>query len=546
MAKRFSLFIVSLIIALNLISAETDTMTIPQLYKTLDSLLIHQPEIMAAKEAHIREIVNPLKTMQLTADQEYELNMQLYEEYLAFRFDSAYYYIQKNVEKQRLTGDVNRFAASAVRFAHILSVSGLFDKAQALLNEIEPGKLNDELRIAYYNQRVELNLYRSEMAQYSPYFTEYLDSARYYRELLIEIAPKTSFEYITNQGAYYSEHGNVDKAIQLYNDYLKSNTVFDRRYSIITSTLAYFYSLKNNEQQHERFLLMSAINDTKLSITENRALCDLSEILLKRKDVKHAYTYLLQASADAQAYGTRLRTVQTARLTPLITKAYDMERTQAELRTQILLIILSAIALLLFILILFTLYLIYKRHRDNKKISEMNKELSRHNQEIQLMNSQMKESNRIKDEYIGRFLQLSSTLIYRGEERGKMLNRLARERKLEDLYTELKSQRFLNESIHMFHQNFDTAFLKIFPNFIEEVNRLMQPDKQFDISTDAGRLTTELRILALIRLGIDENQNIADILRSSLTTIYTYRSKIKARAQSKDSFEDDIRKIATY
>lgn len=546
MAKRFSLFIVSLMIALNLISAETDTMTIPQLYKTLDSLLIHQPEIMAAKEAHIREIVNPLKTMQLTADQEYELNMRLYEEYLAFRFDSAYYYIQKNVEKQRLTGDVNRFAASAVRFAHILSVSGLFEKAQALLNEIEPGKLNDELRIAYYNQRVELNLYRSEMAQYSPYFTEYLDSARYYRELLIEIAPKTSFEYITNQGAYYSEHGNVDKAIQLYNDYLKSNTVFDRRYSIITSTLAYFYSLKNNEQQHERLLLMSAINDTKLSITENRALCDLSEILLKRKDVKHAYTYLLQASADAQAYGTRLRTVQTARLTPLITKAYDMERTQAELRTQILLIILSAIALLLFILILFTLYLIYKRHRDNKKISEMNKELSRHNQEIQLMNSQMKESNRIKDEYIGRFLQLSSTLIYRGEERGKMLNRLARERKLEDLYTELKSQRFLNESIHMFHQNFDTAFLKIFPNFIEEVNRLMQPDKQFDISTDAGRLTTELRILALIRLGIDENQNIADILRSSLTTIYTYRSKIKARAQSKDSFEDDIRKIATY
>lgn len=546
MAKRFSLFIVSLMIALNLISAETDTMTIPQLYKTLDSLLIHQPEIMAAKEAHIREIVNPLKTMQLTANQEYELNMRLYEEYLAFRFDSAYYYIQKNVEKQRLTGDVNRFAASAVRFAHILSVSGLFDKAQALLNEIEPGKLNDELRIAYYNQRVELNLYRSEMAQYSPYFTEYLDSARYYRELLIEIAPKTSFEYITNQGAYYSEHGNVDKAIQLYNDYLKSNAVFDRRYSIITSTLAYFYSLKNNEQQHERLLLMSAINDTKLSITENRALCDLSEILLKRKDVKHAYTYLLQASADAQAYGTRLRTVQTARLTPLITKAYDMERTQAELRTQILLIILSAIALLLFILILFTLYLIYKRHRDNKKISEMNKELSRHNQEIQLMNSQMKESNRIKDEYIGRFLQLSSTLIYRGEERGKMLNRLARERKLEDLYTELKSQRFLNESIHMFHQNFDTAFLKIFPNFIEEVNHLMLPDKQFEVSSEAGRLTTELRILALIRLGIDENQNIADILRSSLTTIYTYRSKIKARAQSKDSFEDDIRKIATY
>lgn len=183
----------------------------------------------------------------------------------------------------------------------------------------------------------------------------------------------------------------------------------------------------------------------------------------------------------------------------------------------------------------------------------MNAELSHHNADMQALNaqlstlnSQMKEANRIKDEYIGRFLELCSALIHRGEERHKFLNRLARDRKLEDLYSELKSGTPLSEGVKMFHQNFDTAFLNIYPDFIIEVNRLMTPENQFEIEADSSRLTTELRVLALIRLGIVDNQKIADILRSSKTTIYTYRSRLKSRAMQKDSFEDDIRRIATY
>jgi hypothetical protein len=152
---------------------------------------------------------------------------------------------------------------------------------------------------------------------------------------------------------------------------------------------------------------------------------------------------------------------------------------------------------------------------------------------------------------------LCSALIHRGEERHKFFNRLARDRKLEDLYAELKSGVAINEGVKMFHQNFDTAFLNIYPDFISEVNRLMTADNQFDISSErlrvgeprsgmAPRLTTELRVLALIRLGITDNQKIADILRSSLTTIYTYRSKLKSRARIRETFEDDIQHIATY
>ena len=226
--------------------------------------------------------------------------------------------------------------------------------------------------------------------------------------------------------------------------------------------------------------------------------------------------------------------------------------------------IISLISLVLLLIMYDTLKLYRKKQAASRKIEEMNQELTAQNIQILGTNNEMKEVNRIKDEYIGRFLQLSSNLIKRGEEHGKMLNRLARDRKLDDLYAELKSQlardrklddlyaelksqQFLNGGIRMFHQNFDEAFLNIYPDFIAEVNKLMTEENQFTLSEDGyKKLTTELRILALLRLGIADNQEIADILRSSITTIYTYRSKLKAKAINKEAFEDDIRQIATY
>ena len=524
-----------------------------QLYQTLDSLIDHHDEFVAAKEAHIQLLCEGLRDVSLTPEQEYSMNLRLYDEYLAFRFDSAYHYISRNMQSPLASTDTEHYAVSAIRLAHILSVSGIFNNARMLLDSIRPDGLSDEARVAYYNQRAELNLYRSEMAQYTPYFMEYIDSAQYYRQLLLQVAPKESFEYLTNRASYTCEKGDVEGAIRQFEHYLPSLQPGDRRYSIVASTLAYFYWKNNNPQQQEHYLLLSAISDLRGAILENNALRELATILMERGEYQRAYRYLQRASNDAQQYGSRLRSMQVARMAPFITKAYDAERELTQKRTNRLIAILAAITLLLVGFILFNLQLLYKRRIANRKINKMNAELSHHNADMQALNaqlstlnSQMKEANRIKDEYIGRFLELCSALIHRGEERHKFFNRLARDRKLEDLYSELKSGTAINEGVKMFHQNFDTAFLNIYPDFIIEVNRLMTPENQFEIETDTSHLTTELRVLALIRLGIVDNQKIADILRSSKTTIYTYRSRIKSRAIQKDSFEDDIRSIATY
>ena len=516
------------------------------LYQTLDSLVEHQPEIITQKKARIQVITDGLDNLKLTPEELFSLNNRLYDEYLAFNFDSALCYIKKNVDVQRTLGNPDLASGSLIRMAHILAVSGLFDKADRMLDDIQTDLLSTERKVEYYNQRGELNLYRSEMAEYTPYFQEYTDSSQYYRQLILQIAPKDSYDYIFNQATYISEKGDNEAAIKMLEDYLPTLKQGERRYSIVTSTLAYFYS-KDKEMHHqERYLLLSAISDMKGAILENNSLRRLSIILLERGDFKKAHDYLLCASNDAMLYGSRLRSMQAARISPLITQAYDTERARTQRRTNLLLMVISFIALLLVLTIVYTLSLIKKRHQANLEISRMNAELSLHNEEIESMNLQMKESNRIKDEYIGRFLELSSNLILKSEERSKVLNRLARDRKLENLYAELKSQKPLNESVHLFHQNFDTAFLNIYPTFISEINKLLTADNQFEIDENAGKLTTELRILALIRLNISDNQKIADILRSSITTIYTYRSKLKSRAISKDTFEDDVRRIETY
>ena len=518
-----------------------------ELYKTLDSLISCYDKLTAEKEQRINSIKQSMGNITLTPEQTYDLNIRLYDEYMAYRFDSAYYYINKNVTALRGTADHQRFAASAIRMAHILSVSGLFGRVHNLLGEINPDSLNDEQKIAYYNQQSELNLYRSEMAQYTDYFTEYIQQAQYYRQLIIQIAPQNSQDYVFNQATYISEQGDNDKAIEMLESNLLQLQEGTRDYSIVTSTLAYFYHKKGDVSQQERYLLLSAISDERGAIRENNSLRSLAEILMELGDNDEAYRYLFQAISEAKFYGSRLRMMQVGRMAPQILQLYDQKRSQTQRNTYIYLGIISFISLILLVIMYNTLMLYRKKQAASRKIEEMNQELTAQNIQVLGTNNEMKEVNRIKDEYIGRFLQLSSNLIKRGEEHGKMLNRLARDRKLDDLYAELKSQQFLNGGIRMFHQNFDEAFLNIYPDFIAEVNKLMTEENQFTLSEDGyKKLTTELRILALLRLGIADNQEIADILRSSITTIYTYRSKLKAKAINKEAFEDDIRQIATY
>ena len=543
---RFLLVPVLLLIATTCSASQQSNQA---LYHTLDSLIANYNQLTAEKERRVTNIKDGVRGIKLSPEQQYDLNQRLYDEYVAYKFDSAFYYIEKNVNALSSSADHDRFAASAVRMAHILAVTGLFDRARRLLDKVNPDSISDQQKIAYYTQQSELNLYRSEMAQFTNYFYDYIKRAQYYRQLVMQIAPKDSYDYVFNRATYICEAGDTEEAIRILEAYLNKTEQGTRIYSIITSTLAFFYQNKGVSEKQEYYLLLSAISDERSAIRENNSLRSLSELLMDRGNYDDAYRYLLQAISEAKFYGSRIRLMQVGRMAPQILQLYDAERTRTQQRTSLLLMVISIISIILAGIIVYTLILYRKKHAAGLKIIEMNKMLASHSEEIESVNTQMKEANRIKEEYIGRFLELSSQLISDSEQRLKQLNRLARERKLEELYAELKTMEPVNKGIRKFHSHFDTAFLNIYPHFISEVNNLLNLECRFDVEQDGTpvkHLSTELRVLALIRLDITDNQEIADILRSSITTIYTYRSKIKARAINKESFEDDVRKIATY
>ena len=277
-------------------------------------------------------------------------------------------------------------------------------------------------------------------------------------------------------------------------------------------------------------------------IMENSALRQLAELLFDDGDIDRAYRYINRSVADANYYGTRLRNVQASQLVPRIISAYQAKQENNYRNMRNLIIALSVLAALLVAGVL-AMALLYKRYR---RLSESRKRINdRLNDtvgELASTNEQLLERNKIKEQYLGRFLTFSSFLIDKNELRRKAMNRLAMEDRLKELKSQLKSPHFDYENAKLFYENFDSAFINIYPNFIDEVNNLLTPEAQIE-PKEGEKLTRELRILALIRLGITDNKEIASILRSSIATIYTYRSRLKSRAKNKDTFEDDVKQI---
>ena len=184
-------------------------------------------------------------------------------------------------------------------------------------------------------------------------------------------------------------------------------------------------------------------------------------------------------------------------------------------------------------------------HTANRQLADQTTELSTLNYQLSIVNSQLTESNRVKEEYIGRFMSLCSQYIDKIDDYRKMVNKKMKNKELEELFRLSKSTELKEKELEELYQNFDSVFLHLFPNFVNDFNALLQPDMQVHPKED-NRLTTEIRIFALIRLGIEDSSKIAEFLHYSVNTIYNYRARIKNGAlDNRESFERRIKELGT-
>ena len=518
-------------------------------FQHLDSLIAAQPQIVAAKEARLAQLKSDLGK-ETTAPGRYAALKRLYEEYSAYQYDSAYAYVNQCIRLAQSMGDESLLNESRLNLAHILSTACLMDKAQQTLNQIDTTRLSPGQLVVYHRTLTDLLIYQAEYMQGTQYAEEYVQQLVGVRRAAIAInVPHDNINYQITQAECYSDDNQPQRAIELLSKLMDNYHSGERMYSIITSTMSFYYSQLGDKEHQMEYLIKSAESDLEGCIRENTSLRAIADRLFDEGDIDRAYRYMRVAVDDANFYGTRLRNIQASRIVPKILSAYQTKQEQGHRKMMWLLGIISVIALLLVVGVI-AIYQLLKRYRRlneqkkaiNEQLRHAKAQLGETVEELHEANGLLQEREQLKEQYIARFMALSSRFIDRGEEQRKALYRLYRDRKTEDLARELKSTNFGNENARLFYEDFDNAFLNIYPTFVDEVNKLLQEDGKIEVK-QGKRLTTESRVLALIRIGITDNQSIAAILRASLTTIYTYRSKLKARAIDKDTFENDVKAI---
>lgn len=518
-------------------------------FRRLDSLISAQPQIVAAKEVRLAQLKSGL-AKETTAAGRYKATKRLYEEYSAYQYDSAYAYVSECLRLAQAMGDDMLMNESRLNLAHILSTACLMDKAFQTLSQIDTTRLSPDELILYHRTRTDLLIYQAEYMQGTQYVQEYVRQLMAERRAAIATTvPHDNVNYQLTLAETYADNNESQRAIELLSGLMGDYHSGERLYSIITSTMSFHYSQSGDKDKQMQYLIKSAESDLEGCIRENTSLRLIADRLFDEGDIDRAYRYMRVAVDDANFYGTRLRNIQASRIVPKILTAYQTKQDRNHRNMMWLLGIISVIAAMLVVGVV-AIYQLLKRYRRlndqkkaiNEQLRQVNVQLGDTVEQLHETNGLLREREKLKEEYIARFLTLSSRFIDRGEEQRKALYRLHRDRKTEELARELKSTHFGNENAQLFYENFDNAFLNIYPNFVDEVNKLLQEGGKIEVK-QGKRLTTESRVLALIRIGITDNQSIANILRASLTTIYTYRSKLKARAISKDSFESQVKAI---
>jgi cell division protein FtsL len=374
-----------------------------------------------------------------------------------------------------------------------------------------------------------------------------------YRDSVMKLLAPNSEAYLAIREKQYRDAGEYDSCRWVNSKRLAMTQMGTREYSMITFDRSLSYQLQNNTEQREKYLILSAMSDIRAAVKDNASMAALSTILYHQNKIDRAYEYIKFSFEDAAYFNSRLRYMQISNILPVVTAAYQSksDKQKAHLRNLLIIISLLSIVLLLAILLIYNqVKKLAKARKElqtvNLKLQDLNVHLSDANTRLNELNNELSESNHVKEQYIGNFFSICSDYIDKLDGFRRNVNKQIADREVAELFEKTKSKRLIDDEIREFYDNFDHTFLQIYPDFVEDFNALLNEDEQI-ILKKGELLNTELRIFALIRLGISDSAAIAKLLRYSVNTIYNYRVKVKNRASvPRDDFENYVMKIGEF
>ncbi len=524
-----------------------DNKSTDALLREIDGIIKNRQTYGAEKEARIADL-KKLLVEAASDEQRYGFCGRLFDEYRAYNLDSSFVYAQRKEELAHRLNKLDYLDDSAMNMAEVMGTTGMYKEALELLGKIDKKTLPDYLYGYYYH------LYRTIYGLMGDYAVtekakkEYYRMTDLYRDSLLQINASDSLGHALVMADKCIVHARYDEAIDMLMEYYSKPSLDDHAQAMITYTISEGYRLKGDKQGQKHYLVLSAIADLKSAVKEYVSLRKLASLVYEEGDIDRAYNYLKCSLEDATLCNARLRTLEISQVFPIIDQAYQLKTKRQQQEMKVSLICISLLSVFLLVAIFF----VYKQMKKvaaarrevidtNTLLQELNEELHDSNSQLKEMNHTLSEANYIKEEYIGRYMDQCSTYLDKMDLYRRSLNKIAAAGRVEELYKAIKSSQFLDEELKEFYANFDVTFLQLFPSFVEDFNALLTEPMQ---PKPGELLNTELRIFALIRLGITDSTKIAQFLRYSVTTIYNYRTRVRNKAVGeRDEFEAKVMQI---
>lgn len=560
MMRKLSLLFAALQVATSLYAQDFD---IKAQYERLDQAISNSDVYVQRLNHSVDSLRGRLATVK-DDRQRYALLASLYQSYKAFDNDSALHYAGECVVLAEQMGNKSLAGLSRAVFAHQCSSSGMFQEGIELLGKIHEEDLDSVALANYYCSSAHLY---GELAYYTklPYLQQdYYAKSDFYWNKLSAMATAENDTLLQHQEQLAMNGNKFDEALRINDHRLRHVEKGTHAYAVVSFYRYLDYQKQENEDMAEYWLTESAIADVENAVRDQGSLWELANMLHAKGDLERSYRYISFASDCANHFGTRVRTMQISTILQDIEKNYQEQTESQKHRLRWLLALISVLAVGV-LLSLFSVLRQRKRlqkayneleisHRQlkelgaqmedaNRQLTALNGDITEKNGLLASVNQELSESNRVKEEYVGRFLQMCSHYVDRMEDMRKYVNRKLKNREFEALYKETKTQDQKERDVEELLEQFDKSFLKLYPNFVEKFNSLLKPEERIE-QPGRERLTTGLRIFALIRLGIDESSKIAEFLHYSVNTIYNYRAKIKnAAIRDRENFESQVKTI---
>lgn len=465
-----------------------------------------------------------------------EATMEIAKGYNSFNNDSALVYYTKGYEAAgELSARLNNTPAGEVadsiraefriRRATYMSLGGFISDALSEYNAVDTAGMSAGLMATYHESG------RQMYSFISSYYSGWLEVYDYWnnrsidaQRSLLPLLDPAGEKYMLNLGEYYYTIREYARSREiLLNLVNKMKQKDSTTYAIATHILASIAITRGDRNEYLYYLTQSAISDTRQATLEVTSLQELAGVLYEMNDKRRAHEYVSVAMNNAVESRASVRMMKTTELLSMVEEDHNSQI--ALWRTWMY----AIIAVLVISLLALIVSIIFLRRQLNR---------------VARMKQELQDANQTKDVYISQFLSLCSIYMDKLKQFGKLVNRKISAGQVDDLYKLTKSGKFVEEQSVDFYKVFDDAFLHIYPNFVDKVNELLRPEEQI-ILAEGEQLNSDLRILAFMRLGIDDTNRVAQILNFSVNTIYAYRNRMRNRAINRATFESDIMSIGS-